>query len=85
MGPARERWNAAIQERIGFTSTGLSQMKGIKMMGLSALVQDTLQQLRSKELKISTQYRWILTRLATLGKDTCPCQMYMADIRSHRQ
>ena len=68
MGPARVRWSQAIQERIGATSSSLSQMKGVKMMGLSGTVQATIQKLRSTELDMSTQYRWILVRLSILGK-----------------
>ncbi|KAH8169831.1 ABC transporter domain-containing protein [Sarocladium implicatum] len=70
MGPARVRWSQAIQERIGATSSSLSQMKGVKMIGLSGTVQATIQKLRLTELGMSTQYRWILVRLSVLANIT---------------
>ncbi|KAK7736158.1 hypothetical protein SLS53_007186 [Cytospora paraplurivora] len=35
IGPARMQWNEGVQERVSTTSSMLSQMKGIKMMGLT--------------------------------------------------
>ena len=67
MGPARVAWSQAIQERIGATSSALTQMKGVKMMGLSDFVQTSIQELRISELKMSTKFRWILTRMSILG------------------
>lgn len=67
MGPARIKWSEAIQARIGVTSSSLTQMKGVKMMGLSGFVQASIQELRSSELNMSTKYRWILTRMSILG------------------
>lgn len=68
MGPARVNWNKGIQERVGSASSMLSQIKGIKMMGLADFFHDLLRDLRISELKLSVNFRWILVQLQTLGK-----------------
>lgn len=68
MGPARIEWSKAIQERVGATSSMLSQVKGMKMMGLSDFFHKLVQSLRIKELKLSIKFRWLLVQLNTLGK-----------------
>lgn len=66
MGPARVKWNKAIQERIGSVSTMLSQIKGVKMMGLTDHFHKTLHRLRVHELNLSIKFRWILVQLLSL-------------------
>lgn len=78
MGPARVKWSQAIQERIGATSSSLAQMKGVKMMGLGGFVQASIQELRLSELKMSTKFRWILTRMSILGMS------YICSLPCHR-
>lgn len=72
MGPARVKWNQAIQERIGSASNMLGQMKGIKMMGLTDFFHNLLQGLRVIELKLSVKFRLILVQLHFLGIATYP-------------
>lgn len=36
MGPAMIKWNTAVQERVGATSTMLNHVKSVKMLGLTA-------------------------------------------------
>ncbi|KHO00193.1 ABC transporter, transmembrane domain, type 1 [Metarhizium album ARSEF 1941] len=67
MGPARVKWNKAIQERVGSVSTMLSQIKGVKMMGLTNFFHDSLQALRIHELKLSIRFRWIMVQLNSLA------------------
>lgn len=82
MGPARVQWNKAIQERVGSVSTMLSQIKGVKMMGLTDLFHDSLQTLRIHELKLAIRFRWILVQLNWLGK-RCPlCPFVILDTRT---
>lgn len=69
MGPARVVWNKAIQERIGSVSNMLSQIKGVKMMGLTDFFHEKLRQSRIHELKLSVRFRWIIVQLNALGKD----------------
>lgn len=68
MGPARITWNKAIQERVGETSSMLSQIKGVKMMGLTDFFYNRLLNSRSAELKLSTRYRWLLVQINGFGK-----------------
>lgn len=68
MGPARMQWNRAIQERVGETSRMLSQIKGVKMMGLSNWFHDRLLQLRADELELSTRFRWLLVYINGFGE-----------------
>lgn len=68
MGPARVKWNAAIEKRVGTTSSMLSQIKGIKMMGLTDFIHELVRELRVDELKLSMKFRWLLIHLNTLGE-----------------
>ncbi|KID73574.1 ABC transporter, transmembrane domain, type 1, partial [Metarhizium brunneum ARSEF 3297] len=83
MGPARVQWNKAIQERVGSVSTMLSQIKGVKMMGLTGLFYDSLQTLRIHELKLAVRFRWILVQLnwlAMASEDLTPVIVIVAAI-----
>ncbi|KAI9048359.1 hypothetical protein LZ554_008151 [Drepanopeziza brunnea f. sp. 'monogermtubi'] len=56
--PARQKtWNQAVQKRVGLTSTMLSNMKTVKMMGLSSYIATTLQAARITELDASGAFR----------------------------
>ncbi|EFY89104.1 multidrug resistance protein MDR, putative [Metarhizium acridum CQMa 102] len=83
LGPARVQWNKAIQERVGSVSTMLSQIKGVKMMGLTDLFHDSLQTLRVDELKLAVKFRWILVQLnsfAMASEDITPVMVIVAAI-----
>lgn len=67
MEPATVTWNAAVQARIGETSTVLSQMKGIKMLGLADFAYKLIDGLRINEVKVSAKYRWLLVYLINLS------------------
>ncbi|KAM0429767.1 hypothetical protein ACHAPT_006373 [Fusarium lateritium] len=67
MDPATVKWNAAVQKRVGETSSMLSQMKGIKMMGLGDFFHGLVQSLRVHELKVSARFRWLLVDFVTLA------------------
>lgn len=58
MSHRQKIWNGAIQRRIGMTSTMLSSMKNVKMMGLSEIMGLKIQEQRTHELKKATGYRW---------------------------
>jgi ATP-binding cassette, subfamily C (CFTR/MRP), member 1 len=57
MGPAGVAWNMGVQKRVAVTSSMLSQIKRIKMMGLTEYVCDTVQGLRELELKLSIKFQ----------------------------
>lgn len=73
MGPARVKWNQAIQERVGTTSTMLGHIKGIKMMGLTEFIHRLVRNMRIDELKLSVKFRWLLIYLNALGKSLFSC------------
>ncbi|KAB5511355.1 P-loop containing nucleoside triphosphate hydrolase protein [Coniochaeta sp. 2T2.1] len=53
-------WLEAIERRISATSAMLSNMKGIKMCGLSETLLQSLQKLRVDEMRISKKFRKLL-------------------------
>ncbi|KAL6920991.1 hypothetical protein FSST1_005017 [Fusarium sambucinum] len=67
MEPATVSWNNMVQKRVGETSSMMDQIKGIKMMGLTDFYLQTVQDLRVKELEISTKLRWLLVHFVTLA------------------
>ncbi|ATY64240.1 ABC multidrug [Cordyceps militaris] len=83
LGPARVLWNTAIQQRVGDTSNMLSQIKGVKMMGLTDFFLARLQESRARELRLSVKFRWIqvyLHGLATASASTTPVIVILAAI-----
>ncbi|KAG6006407.1 hypothetical protein E4U21_007073 [Claviceps maximensis] len=75
MGPARKAWNKSIQERVATTSGILSQLKGLKMTGLSQDVATFLQTLRVKEVDKSKEMRVLsimLYAITTLSSNITP-------------
>lgn len=57
IGPRQKVWVAAIQRRVALTSSMLSGMKSIKVMGFSSLMFDVLQAQRVIELELSKSFR----------------------------
>lgn len=66
MIPARVKWSQAIEKRVGTTSSMLSQIKGVKMMGLTDFFHGLVRGLRVKELQESLPFRWLLIHLSIL-------------------
>lgn len=83
LGPAKVLWNAAIQERVGDTSNMLSQIKGVKMMGLTDFFRSRLEYMRAHELRLSVKFRWIqviLHGLATSSTALTPVIVILSAI-----
>ncbi|RAQ56523.1 ABC transporter [Aspergillus flavus] len=57
MGRGRREWNQAVQKRITHTSSFLSLMKEVKMLGLTDAVSTRIQRLRAIELDLSKKFR----------------------------
>ncbi|KAH8879372.1 ABC transporter [Thozetella sp. PMI_491] len=51
-------WVEAVQKRVGTTAIVLSEMRSIKMLGLSNLMTDALQKLRIQETEHMAHFRW---------------------------
>ena len=60
MSPHRAIWNKAVQRRVAITSAALDSMKGVKMMGLTALLSSQIQALRVYELDLSKVFRKLI-------------------------
>lgn len=66
--PSRQKkWNQAVQERVALTSTMLSNMKTVKMMGFSKYIATTLQAARMTELAASAGFRRFTAVVNTIG------------------
>jgi ABC-type multidrug transport system fused ATPase/permease subunit len=66
-GDSQRHWMAAVQERVGLTATVISNMKSLKISGLSAAISSTVQRLRVDELVASVRFRKIFIAAALLG------------------
>lgn len=60
MGPSKGIWNAAVQKRVGVTSSALGNMKGLKLMGMTNIVSSDIQNLRVRELDLSKKFRRLI-------------------------
>ncbi|KAI9742905.1 MAG: hypothetical protein M1818_003634 [Claussenomyces sp. TS43310] len=56
----QKEWNVATQGRIAMTSSMLSSIKGLKMLGMTKPVESLLQNLRIHEIEIAKRVRWIM-------------------------
>ncbi|KAK4063525.1 uncharacterized protein Triagg1_9402 [Trichoderma aggressivum f. europaeum] len=65
--PAQRAWNEAIQTRVSVTSSMLGQIKGIKMMGRSDYMAQTIQSFRGFELDMSKKLRTMLAWATSLS------------------
>lgn len=45
----------------------LSQIKGLKMMGLTDYIADVIQSLRARELELSKKFRAFIVRIIMIG------------------
>ncbi|KAL4876404.1 P-loop containing nucleoside triphosphate hydrolase protein [Aspergillus karnatakaensis] len=70
IGPAKKRWMKGIQTRVDITAAVLGSMKEVKMLGLSDVVANMIQNLRVKELDLSKQYRILLTIQTFIAMNT---------------
>ncbi|KAI0129811.1 putative ABC transporter [Xylariales sp. AK1849] len=58
--PLQKAWNVATQNRIAATSSMLSSMKVVKMLGLQDNLVRRVQQLREDELLAASKLRWVM-------------------------
>ncbi|EGX92389.1 ABC multidrug transporter, putative [Cordyceps militaris CM01] len=65
IGSAYQAWNQSIEARVAKTSTVLSQLKAIKMLGMGPVIGDYLQHLRQAEMIKSNKFR-ILEAVASI-------------------
>ena len=58
--PRQKAWNSATQQRIGATSSVLSAIKGVKMLGIQHNLTDRIQDLREEEQLAASRLRWVM-------------------------
>lgn len=56
-GPAYAKWNGGIQDRVAETVNIISQMKGIRMIGLDRVIARHMHSLRKREVDLSRSAR----------------------------
>ncbi|KAI0389430.1 putative ABC multidrug transporter [Xylariaceae sp. FL0594] len=66
-GDSQKRWMAGNQKRVGLTSIVISNMKSLKLSGLTSTVSDYVQDLRVQELSAGGRFRKIIIVAALLG------------------
>ncbi|KAJ5951885.1 uncharacterized protein N7479_010298 [Penicillium vulpinum] len=67
IGPRQMAWMKGIQKRIGHTANVIGNMKHLKISGLTAPVEDSIQKLRLEELKAGGKFRAFLVGSVGIG------------------
>ncbi|EQB45580.1 ABC transporter [Colletotrichum gloeosporioides Cg-14] len=70
---AQKHWIEKIQERLRVTTTMLSEMKAVKMLGLTQVMSNTVQNHRTNEIETSKSFRKLL--VATLLLSLSPINL----------
>lgn len=63
----QRNWNIATQKRIAMTSSMLSSVKSLKMLGMIAYIETFIQNLRLQELEMSKKVRWMMVAYNASG------------------
>ncbi|KAI1427713.1 putative ABC transporter [Xylaria sp. FL1777] len=58
--PRQEAWNRATQNRMAATSSVISSMKVVKMLGFEEKLTRRIEELRKEELWIASKQRWVV-------------------------
>jgi ATP-binding cassette, subfamily C (CFTR/MRP), member 1 len=67
IGDRQAQWASMTQSRLTKTKTVLSEIKGIKMMGLEGQVGNLLQEERVQELKQLKKFNWVMVWVNVVG------------------
>ncbi|KAG5660849.1 hypothetical protein KAF25_002492 [Fusarium avenaceum] len=65
VGERQSRWMARIESRVGLTSSIISNIKSLRISGITTPVRDLVQKMREHELEIGNKFRWLLILTAT--------------------
>jgi ATP-binding cassette subfamily C (CFTR/MRP) protein 1 len=63
----QKEWNLATQKRIAMTSSMLSSIKGLKMLGITQQVESLLQTMRIHEIEMAKKVRWMMVAYNASG------------------
>jgi hypothetical protein len=64
----KKDWNAATQRRLALTTSALSSIKGLKMIGYAAETEKMIQELRAEEMQAASKVRWMMLAYNASGK-----------------
>jgi ATP-binding cassette, subfamily C (CFTR/MRP), member 1 len=67
IGSRQAEWAAATQRRLTRTKTVLSEIRGIKIMGLEEKIQHLLQDERAQEIKNYQRFTWVMVWVNVVG------------------
>ncbi|KAF7524216.1 hypothetical protein PCG10_005908 [Penicillium crustosum] len=67
IGPRQMAWMKSIQRRVGHTANVIGNMKHLKISGLTAPVEESIQRLRLEELKAGGHFRAFLVGSVGIG------------------
>ncbi|KAI0879864.1 P-loop containing nucleoside triphosphate hydrolase protein [Annulohypoxylon maeteangense] len=66
-GPRQKAWMEKIQKRVGLTANVIGQMKFLKMSGLAAPIEESIQKMRVDELETGSKFRMTIIFSALIG------------------
>ena len=84
-GRRQKAWMDKIQKRVGLTSNVISNMKHLKISGLTAPVEGLLQNMRVDELKTASRFRTVYVIVITFGYTPlalCPVMTFAVTSRT---
>ncbi|MAD84912.1 MAG: hypothetical protein CL912_18290 [Deltaproteobacteria bacterium] len=64
----QKAWNVATQKRLAMTTTMLSSVKGMRMLGLTAEMKSKVTALRNEEIQTSKKLRWMMVAYNASGE-----------------
>ena len=65
--PRQRQWMQAVQKRVAMTSDVLGSIKGMKMLGVTKMITESVQDMREQELSKSKRFRYVQIVNITLG------------------
>ena len=74
----QRRWLDAVQKRVSFTSGLLHSMRNIKLLGMSSIVEEKTQNLRSEEIEQCKRFRVINNFRIVIGLSASVCSPFAA-------
>jgi ATP-binding cassette subfamily C (CFTR/MRP) protein 1 len=72
--PRQKAWNKSTQNRVAATSSMLSSMKVIKMLGFQNYLTHRIQELRKEELFAASKLRWVMVYYNASGSLRSPIE-----------
>lgn len=64
---AQKDWNKSTQDRVAATSSMISSIKMVKMLGLQKALSTRIEQLREKEMELAAKVRWMMVYYNACG------------------